>query len=439
MPKHGIMGLLLVVSATALMAAPVPNRPDEKALSVAGTTAPATTAPATSDAISLRDAVRQALRNSPELKAFAWSAESALARVRQAALWPNPEIELERENFGGSGDFSGTGRAEDTLAVAQLLPLGGDIKHRRHLAKAESDLASWDYHAARLRVVLDTSRRYITALATTRRLDLARRELEVTRKLESITEKRIEFGDTSPVERARVAVPVVAAELELTRAELAHVAARQRLALAWGERDLADIRLTGTLDTLAPLPAASALVATVNNSPDVARWAAEISAREASAKLIRAEAIPDPVLRVGIKRNQRTDDHGLIVGISLPLPIFDRNQGARSAARAAENAAEENRRAAELRIESALSSAYFSLAVAHAESSALRERALPAAREAYEATLSAFSAGQLPYLDVLDASRSLLEMERRQVEALVTYQNAKAELTALLGGDLPES
>ena len=437
-PKLSIFALLLV-SATALMAAPVPDRPDGKIFSAADARQHGTPAPAVSDTLNLREAVRRGLRSSPELKAFGWSAEGALARVRQAALWPNPELELDRENFGGSGDFSGTGGAEDTLALAQLLPLGGDLKHRRRLAEAEHDLAAWDYHAARLEVVLSTSRRYISALAASRRLDLAQRELAVARKLESITDKRIEFGDASPVERARVAVPVVEAELELIRAELAHTAARQRLALAWGERSLGDIRLTATLDTLAPLPEPAALVDTINNSPEVARWATEINAREAATKLVRAQAIPDPVLRVGIKRDQRTDDQGLIVGISLPLPIFDRNQGARSAARAAENAAEENRRAAELRIESAFSSAYFSLAVAHAESSALGRRALPAAHEAYAATLSAFSAGQLPFLDVLEASRTLLGLERRQVDALATYHNAQAELTALLGGDLPDA
>ena len=435
--KLPAFALLFIGSVSALYAAPAPLRPDGKMLADMHAIAATTAAPTTSDAMSLHDAVRRALRNSPELKAFAWSAEGALARVRQAALWPNPEIELERENFGGSGRFSGAGGAEDTLALAQLLPLGGDIKHRRRLAEAERDLAAWDYHAARLEVVLSTSRRYITALAAARRLDLARRELEVARKLESITDKRIDFGEASPVERARVAVPVVEAELELIRAELANNAARQRLALAWGERSLADNRLTSTLDMLAPLPAPSALVATVNNSPDVARWAAEISARQAAVKLTRAEAIPDPILRVGIKQDRRTNDHGLIVGISFPLPIFDRNQGARSAARAAETAAGENHRAAELRVESAFSSAYFALAVSHAESSALRERALPAAREAYEATLSAFSAGQLGYLDVLDASRSLLKLERRQVDALATYHNAQAALTALLGGDIP--
>ncbi|HKK17649.1 MAG TPA: TolC family protein [Opitutales bacterium] len=415
------------------MAAPVPDRPDGKTPA-----AKAAEAPAVSDKIDLHDAVRRALRESPELKAFGWTAESALARVRQAALWPNPEIEFERENFGGSGQFSGSARAENTLALSQMLPLGGDIKHRRRLAEAERDLAAWDYHAARLGVVLSTSRRYVDTLAAERRLDIAQRELDLAHELESVTRKRVEAGEASPVEQSRVAVPVVEAELELTRAELASTAARQRLALTWGERRLGDVRLVGALEKLSPLPEPSALVATVNDAPEVARWAAEISASEAAYKLVRAEAIPDPVLRVGIKQDEGSNDHGLIVGISLPLPLFDRNQGDLAAARAGERAAQENRRAAELRVESALSNSYFTLAVAHAESTALDARALPAARKAYEATLSAFSAGQLPYLDVLDASRSLLELERRHIDALVSYHNAKAELEALLGGRLPK-
>ncbi|NBB78198.1 MAG: TolC family protein [Verrucomicrobia bacterium] len=275
-------------------------------------------------------------------------------------------------------------------------------------------------------------------LAAERRLDVARRGLDLARELESVTRKRVKAGEASPVEQSRVAVPLVEAELELTRAELTRTATRQRLALALGQRSLGRARLTGSLDKLAPLPEPSALVATVNDSPEVARWAAEISAREATEKLVRAEAIPNPLLRVGLKQDRGLDDHALIVGISLPLPLFDRKQGDLAAARAGAHAARENQRAAELRIEGALSNSYLTLAVAHAESTVLRERALPAAREAYEATLRAFSAGQLPYLDVLDASRSLLDLERREIDALAAYHTAQSELEALLGGRLPQ-
>lgn len=414
----------------------VPARPD--GISHESTTAVEPTIALEGEGISLslNDAVRLALRHSPALDAFAWSAESAMARIQQARLWPNPEIEFERENFGGSGRFSGSVGSEDMLSLSQVLPLGGDLKNRRLLAEAAHEQAAWDYHAARLDVVLDAAQRYIDVLAADRRRELARRGLNLARELESVAQKRVENGVASPVENIRVIVPVVSAELESTRADLARTAARRRLALLIGEHDVTFDRLSGDLGTLGELPSPDQLVGLVNDSPAVARWAAEISARQAERALGRSQNIPDPVIRLGIKQDRTTDDYGLVVGVSLPLPLFDRNQGTIQAARFAERAAHEQRRAAELRLESALSTHYFSIAVAHAEANALRDRALPAAESAYQATLKAFREGELAYIDVLEAGRSFLVLEGRYLEALVDYHSARAALNALLGGQL---
>ncbi|MGA1205926.1 MAG: TolC family protein [Opitutales bacterium] len=422
-PARLLRLLVLLGSPLVLMAeSPSPSSPE-----VAGET------------LSLRQAVRLATLHSPELKAVSWNTEGALARVRQARLWPNPEIEFERENFGETGRFSGLDEAEDTLGISQLLPLGRDLKYARRIAEAEHEQSTWDYHAARLEVVLEATRQYIETLAAEGRMQLAERELQLARQLESITLKRVESGDASPVEISRVTVPVVSAEIKHTRAGLALKASRQRLALLLGESGPYMGQLTGNLESIAGLPSPEGLTGLINNSPVVGRWAAEISGRKAGRQLARAESIPDPTLRFGIKRDRATGDEGLIVGISLPLPIFDRNQGAVSAARSAERAAHEERRAAGLRLERALSRQYFNLSASQAEATALRDRVLPAARRAYDATLKAFREGELPYLDVMDAARSLLEYEELYLEVLVDCHTANAELDALLGGGLDQT
>jgi len=87
------------------------------------------------DELTLRQALAAALVNNPQLIAFAWENRAREADALQAGLGPNPELELEIENFGGSGEVAGFQGAETTLALSQLVELGD--KRRKRLAVAE--------------------------------------------------------------------------------------------------------------------------------------------------------------------------------------------------------------------------------------------------------------------------------------------------------------
>lgn len=383
--------------------------------------------------LTLDQAAALSLERNPKLSAYSWEWRRAEARTLQAGLWPNPEIEAEIENIGGSGDLSGTRAAETTVGFSQTLPLGGDIGRRRELARLKTQLADWDYEAARLDALLDVTQRFFEALAADRRVELAKQELELAKATQRVTRGRVEAGDLSPVELARVVVPIVTAEVGLERAERLRTAAYRRLSLTWGAQDVTFDRVVGDLDTTFPPPDAKMLVQAINDNPSVARWATEISARIAERRLAKAEAIPDVTGRLGVKQENLTDDTALVVGVSLPVPLFDRRQGDVLAARLGESAARQQRRAAELRIETMLTAAYANLVTAQTEAVALRNRALPAAERAFGATQRAFREGELPFLDVLDAQRTFFGLQRRYLEALVVYHTETAELESLIG------
>lgn len=395
-------------------------------------------APRPSGELTLSQATLLAIEHNPELKAFAWDSQGALARIRQARLWANPELELERENFGGTGKYSGSILAETTLSIAQNLPLGGDIRQRRTLAELESQLADWDYHAARLDTLVEVTLRFVAALAADRRLELANQELELAKATEKITVTRVEAGDTSPVELARVVVPVVTAELSLSQSQRARDTAYRRLSLIWGGRTTTFEKVIGNLDTVSPAPSLEALIQHINNNPEVARWAIEISVRIAERRLAKAEAMPNLTGRLGLKRDKESGNDALVVGLSLPLPLFDRGQARIQAARMGETSARNRQLAAELRVESMLSEASAALATAYEEAIAMRARALPAANRAYQGTQLAFKEGKLPFLDVLDAQRTLFALQQRYLDALVAYHSAAAAIESLIGQSLAD-
>jgi cobalt-zinc-cadmium efflux system outer membrane protein len=392
--------------------------------------------PKPTGAITLRRALALALAHHPGLHGFAWEVRAAEARVLQAGLRPNPELEMEFENFAGSRNFSGTQSLETTLSLAQTFPLGGDIERRRELAGLQAQMAGWDYESARLEVLTEVTQHYVALLGAQRKIRLARESLTLAEQVRNATDRRIRAGDAPPIDAARASVPVATAQVELKRAERQLQAARRQLALMWSSRETDFDVAEGSLDSLRTPPPPERLAALVSENPQVARWAVEISARRAEAELAKAEAIPDINARAGVKYDNADDAGALVLGISLPLPVFDQRQGDVLAARLSANAATEQRRAAERRVEAALSQAYTRMSTGFDEAVAIRDVALPPAREAFRLTHRTFEKGDLALIDVLDAERTLVELRSDYLDALIDYHLAVTEIEGLIGQPL---
>lgn len=386
--------------------------------------------------LTLHAALAAALLRNPELATFAYSVRSAEARTLQAGLWPNPEVEAEFENFAGSGGASGTDALETTIALSQTFPLGGDIEHRRRSAELQGELAGWDYEAARIALLTEVTQRFVNVLVTQRQVELAQESVKLAEQVRDSINRRVDAGDAPAVERLRAVVPVVSAKIELQGAQRASDAARLHLTSTWGSTSPRFVKVVGDLNSIQIVPPATALVALVNQNPDVARWAIEITARQTEIKLAQAEAVPDLTGALGYRRLNDSDDNALVAGISIPLPIFDRRQGDILAARLDVASAHQERRAAELRVQAALAAAYAQLTTAHSKAVILRDEALPPATEAYEAIRRAFDQGDLGFLDVLDAERTLIDFRQQYLDALAAYHGAVAQIEGLIGQPL---
>jgi len=283
---------------------------------------------------------------------------------------------------------------------------------------------------------MQVSRRFVHALEGDQRVQLAEKELELAKETHGVIEELVEVGKASPIELVRFGVPLIEAEVELDRERRNRDNAYRLLAMTWGSKEAGFESLAGELGRLHSPPNPKTLARYISSNPEVARWSAKISEQVAMRRLAIAEAIPDPSIRVGFKERDFPDEEAFVFGIELPLPIFDRRQGALRAAREGERSARARKRIAELRIEGMLGSAWTRYSNAYNEALALREKAFPASEEAFNATQLAYTEGKLGLLDVLDAQQTLFEMRHRYLDALVTCQLMTAEVEALIGQPL---
>jgi cobalt-zinc-cadmium efflux system outer membrane protein len=283
---------------------------------------------------------------------------------------------------------------------------------------------------------------FVEVLSAQERLALNAELVRLAEQVFSTVAERVKAGKVSPVEETKASVELSTSRMALVRAQRDLEAARKRLVAAWGGSTPAFASAQGTLDAIAAIPPAEQLTERLMQNPEVARWAIEMAQRRAAVELAKARRIPDPTVGGGFRHAQETGDNALVMSVSMPLPVFDHNQGGFLEARYQLAKAEEERRAAEIQGRASLAEAYAALSSAFGEATTLKNEVLPGAQRAFDAASEGYWQGKFGFLDVLDAQRTLFEARGRYLEALVAYHQAVAEVERLIGeplGALPDT
>ena len=382
--------------------------------------------------ITLARALALTLERSPELAAFSWDIRAAEARILQAKLVPNPEISWDGEDFTRAGVQSATESMQNTLVLSQLIELGGKRSSRVREAQFDRRAAEWDYQVKRLEVLKATSLAFIDVLGGQRKVRLAEENVQLAEREIPITEKRLEAGKASNVELIRANTEVATARIELTEATHDLETARVNLAAQWGAKKATFPSVSGNLEELRPIPSLESLKTKLQANPELAKWTTERQRREATLSVARAEGHPDLTVNAGPRLLGASHaDMSLVAGFSIPLPLWNRNQGKIAEAEANVAKTSDERAAAEAGVYAELNEAYQTLQRATEEVRMLRDTVLPGAKSVVDQTTEGYATGRFSQLDVLDAQKSYIETRTQYVRALSDFQKAAAQIDAL--------
>lgn len=383
--------------------------------------------------LTLETALNLALLQNPELTAFSWEIRAAEARAVQSGLFPNPEIETSVENVGGNNDPSGFDGAEATVQISQTIELGGKRLKRKQVSNLKTRLAGWDYESKRLDILAETTAAFWDVSAAQESLNLAGELARLSEALSAAVAERVRAGKVPPMEALQSEISLTTARIERDQAAYALDTARKRLAALWGSPDPVFASVTGDANTTEPVPSLAELEAKIAKNPDVARWDDEITTRSAFVTLADAEAVPDITIGAGPRYAAETNDTSMVMALSLPVPLLNRNQGNRQEARHDLSKAREKQRAVIIDARSRLAQARQELSTALLAADALEKDALPAARAAHASALEGYRQGKFSYSVVLEAQRTLFEIRRQQVEALNACRKARITMDRLTG------
>jgi cobalt-zinc-cadmium efflux system outer membrane protein len=383
--------------------------------------------------INLRRCLALALMQNPEFKVFSWETREAEARAIQEGLIPNPELGIESSEFGGSDERAGFRAAESTLTLSQVIELGGKAGKRKKLADAEIVLKHWDYETKRLAVFVDTTQVFLELIAAQEHLKLSNAIFDTAKNIFRMVEARVESGKANPLDRGRALVALANAKISLEKARIQLEVSRRKLAFSWGSSDALFDNAEGKLDSLQQLPTIEELRTAISENPHIARWAAEVDRNLAAIELERAKRIPDVTLSGGITRFEDKDDYAFSGGLSIPLPLFNRNQGAILEARRALAKARAQEKASEIQVNALLNETYALVANTHNEIVMLKDDVLPSAEASFKAATDGYAVGKFSHLEVLDSQHTFFETRERYLSALCAHQQAVAALEGLAG------
>ena len=382
--------------------------------------------------LTLGEAVARARSQAPQLQGAEAALRIADANVRQSRLRPNPTLSLEAENVMGSGRYSGFGGGEKTVALSMPLELGGKRGARMRVAQAERAAAGIGARSAEAELTFLITEAFVTLAASERHVAIAKAGHELAARAHHAARERVRVGKASPIEEQRADVLRINAEVRLGKALRAAELAQKTIA-----------RLTGMA---MPLTIASTwfeqtergeMMPPAGQGLAILTAEAEVAAAEARVDAARRDRIPDVTLTAGMRRYGESSDKAAVLGLSVPLPLFNQGTAALARSRAEFDRASAARRAVALEFEQSSAQAEAEVADALAAARAANGPALAAAEEAARIARIGYAEGKFPQLELIEAERSLAETRESSVDALAALHTARARLARLQGSNSP--
>lgn len=378
------------------------------------------------DSLTLERAVTLAYDRNPDFSAARSEIGIASGLSRQAGAIPNPELGFEVEDTRSD-------RQTRAITITQPIELGGKRGARIGVAEANRSMVDADLDSRRQGLRADVIQAFFAALRAQEGIRLAESSLSLAERSAEVANAQVTAGKVSPLEATRADMQLATVQLDLRRTQQEWDSARHMLArlLGTGAPDFGD--LVGSFEHLPEVPSESSLLDRVLESADMRRAHRQVALSEAELGLERSQRYPDIRVSIGSQYDEIERERVNLVGLSVPLPLFDRNQGNVLAAARRADQARDLRNAAELRVRGEIQQALRDWRTARADVDEIRGRILPAGQRTVEMVTRGFGLGRFAFLDVLDAQRALIDARTRYLQSLQAVIDAWARIERLYG------
>ena len=379
-------------------------------------------------ALGLADLKCLALANHPTLRAAAARVEAARGAWVQTGLYPNPSAGYIASDVGEGGSAGKQGGF-----VTQEFVRGGKLSLNRAAAAGEVFFREQQLAAQRFRVETDVEMQFYEVLAARQRLDLIREIATTAGANVAAAERLLELKEGSRLDLLRARTERDQTTIAVVGVRQIEMAAWRRLAATVGVPNLTPAPLDGQLEKVgAPYSFDEARERLLSGSPELAAARAQILRLRRAVDRAEVEPVPNVLATVMVQRDTFFDEDLVGVQVGMPLPIYNKNQGAQRQMRAELAAGQAELGRIELKLQSLLADVYRRYVTAWQQVDTYRQRILPDAKATAALAQRRYREGEDDLKTSLYARRTYLEIQLGYLTALGELRQSEAELNGLL-------
>lgn len=380
------------------------------------------TSTAFAKAMTLEDAIVLSLQNNPELHQYPLNRQRLLAERDSKSMKSGYLLNIDIENFAGSGTMDKFDNAEYTLALSSVIEFGDKRNTRISVVDSELDHVNHTHMIATLDLLGRLTSEFVNGLALQEKEKLANVAVTLAQDLLKTVSKRASQGAGSDVEMLRARANLVQKKIEL--ASLNGQLERQHIKLGalLGKATPSFNQLHGSLFMLESVEDYDVLFERVNRSPAIEILASKSRLKTAEVQLARSAGNADLDWQVGLRHIEENDDTALVLGLSVPLFSSERSQSRVKLALAEYEMVDVQRQQKLLALHKQLYNAW-SQQRQHVNSfEQLQQHVIPTLEQALALTRKGYERGRLRYQDWITAQEELLDARHQLIDSATNAQ-----------------
>lgn len=368
------------------------------------------------EGLTLEQALDLAEARQPQLAEARALISAAEGRAQQAGLFPNPELIAGAQQIPFSS--SAPNEKEFLAGVGQTIPLGSRLAKARQAELLDREVRARGLEVTRRNLQRRVHAAFATALYQEQACETQAHLRQAAERAVTVTRARVAAGDLTREELARAEMDLVRTRLEWQRADALRQQSLVALAGAIGDASVSISSVAGSLETTFELPTLESLLAELGAQPEAALADADLRARLARVDQAKAERIPDVKVELLYHRLEASRENTFDVGLSLPLPLFNRNQGRLRETQAEVLAAEARVRQTRNDLDARLRESFLQLRAALAASQVMRTEILGRAETVLQAAETRHAAGDISLAELLPVRREWAAAHLGYLESL---------------------
>lgn len=410
---------------------------------------------ASHSSINLAHALARTLQYSPALQSFPLQLRLSEAERLQAALRPNPDLQLSVDNVAGSGDYQGLSQAEITLSLSQVIELGGKRALRLEAVQWQQRLRQQQFEVQRLDSLAATTQSYIRQVELQQLQRQLERRIEREQQLLVLAQQRAQVSSIGDVDVAKLELRMIRSQLEQMALQNALTLGRSQLAAHWAQTpDFQHVE--GSLAALPLLPSVAELLTSLQQSASMQQFVTQ--ARLADTQLRQAQAAQraDLTLSAGLRHHQASNppdlnstalnstnmsaptktDQALVLSVSMPWQREDASAGPRLAAQTQSELTALSGQQTQRHLQLLVTQIHLELEQLRHYSQVLQNHVIPKSKQVLALSEQGYQQGQVDLFNLLSAAHDVYQADIDLIQAQSRFHLQLLELERLTGHPL---